>query len=90
MAVLAKKVYMLSGMRYYLDGRIVHQLRCQTTPVTPECYKRQRGLSILPVSLRAWRTVGSRGDALRLERRVKKAKRDKKESVLIGGLPESG
>jgi len=36
----------------------------------------------LPVRLKAWKDVGSHGDALRLEFRVKKLRRDKKEEFL--------
>ena len=44
----------------------------------------------LPVSLMVWREVGSKGDALRLEMKVKRVKRSMKEIVLNGGLQESG
>lgn len=36
----------------------------------------------LPAELRVWRTVGSKGDALRLEIKIKKTKKNMKEIVL--------
>lgn len=44
----------------------------------------------LPVRLRCYRRVGGKGEALRLECRVKKVRRCRKEGVLTGGLPELG
>ena len=44
----------------------------------------------LPVVLMAWRDVGDQREALRLEIKVKKARRCRKVRVLNGELPESG
>lgn len=83
---------------------VVYLLECadgtlycgMTNNLTGRCETHNRGRGAkytrgrLPVKLRCYRDVGSKSEALKLEYKVKKAKRNMKEAVLTGRLPESG